>query len=63
MDEPFSESDDERFAKLMRFLINSIAKEHQIVLFSCHQQRHSWLRSQLEDSEKGRLLFCRRQKN
>lgn len=63
MDEPFSESDDDRFAKLMRFLINSIAKEHQIVLFSCHQQRHSWLRGKLEDNEKGRLLFCRRQKN
>ncbi len=62
MDEPFSEADDDRFLKMMRFLINVIAKEHQIILFSCHQQRHSWLRSQLDDPEKGRLLFCRRSK-
>ncbi|MFA7337616.1 MAG: AAA family ATPase [Candidatus Obscuribacterales bacterium] len=63
MDEPFSEADDDRFLKMMRFLINVIAKEHQIILFSCHQQRHSWLRSQLDDPEKGRLLFCRRSKS
>lgn len=62
MDEPFSESDDDRFVKMMRFLINHIAKEHQVVLFSCHQQRHIWLKQQLEDNEKGRLVFCRRQK-
>ena len=63
MDEPFSEADDDRFLKLMQFLINVIAREHQIILFSCHKQRHSWLRSQLDDSEKGRLLFCRRSKS
>lgn len=63
MDEPFSEADDDRFLKMMRFLINVIAREHQIILFSCHQQRHSWLRSQLDDPEKGRLLFCRRSKS
>lgn len=62
MDEPFSEADDDRFLKMMRFLISAISKEHQIVLFSCHQQRHLWLRQQLEDSEKGKLVFCRRQK-
>jgi uncharacterized protein YhaN len=62
MDEPFSEADDDRFLKMMRFLITVIAKEHQIILFSCHQQRHSWLRSQLDDPERGRLLFCRRSK-
>jgi AAA domain len=62
MDEPFSEADDERFLKMMRFLVENVAKDHQIILFSCHKQRHAWLRSQLEEAEKGRLLFCRRQK-
>ncbi|MBL8081757.1 MAG: AAA family ATPase [Candidatus Obscuribacter sp.] len=62
MDEPFSEADDERFLKMMRFLIGSIAKEHQVVLFSCHKQRHLWLKQQLDDAEKGNLIFCRRQK-
>jgi energy-coupling factor transporter ATP-binding protein EcfA2 len=63
MDEPFSEADDDRFLKMMRFLVEVIAKEHQIILFSCHKQRHTWMKSQLDDSEKGRLVFCRRQKN
>lgn len=62
MDEPFSEADDDRFVKMMRFLISSLAKEHQVILFSCHQQRHSWLKQQLEESERGNLLFCRRQR-
>ena len=62
MDEPFSEADDERFLKMMRFLIDSIAKEHQVVLFSCHKQRHVWLKQQLDNAEKGNLIFCRRQK-
>ena len=63
MDEPFSEADDERFMKMMRFLILVIAKDHQIIIFSCHQQRHTWFKNQLEDAERGKLLFCRRQKN
>ncbi|MBU6450902.1 MAG: AAA family ATPase [Cyanobacteria bacterium REEB67] len=63
MDEPFSEADDERFLKMMRFLIAVIAKDHQIIIFSCHQQRHTWFKNQLEENDRGRLIFCRRQKN
>ncbi len=63
LDEPFSEADDDRFAKMMRFLIAVIAKEHQIILFSCHQQRHTWFKNQLEENDRGRLIFCRRQRS
>ena len=63
MDEPFSEADDERFLKMMRFLISVISKEHQIIIFSCHQQRHSWFKNQLEEQDRGRLIFCRRQRS
>ncbi|MBS2005773.1 MAG: AAA family ATPase [Cyanobacteria bacterium SZAS TMP-1] len=63
MDEPFSEADDERFLKMMRFLISVISKEHQIIIFSCHQQRHSWFKNQLEENDRGRLIFCRRQRS
>jgi ABC-type multidrug transport system ATPase subunit len=62
MDEPFSESDDDRFVKMMRFLTSVIAQEHQVILFSCHQQRHIWLKQQLDELERGKLIFCRRQK-
>jgi DNA repair exonuclease SbcCD ATPase subunit len=62
LDEPFSEADDDRFFKMMRFLISVISKEHQIIIFSCHQQRHTWFKNQLEENDRGRLIFCRRQK-
>jgi len=62
LDEPFSEADDERFLKMMRFLITVISKEHQIIIFSCHQQRHTWFKNQLEENDRGKLIFCRRQR-
>ena len=63
LDEPFSEADDERFLKMMRFLIAVISKEHQVIIFSCHQQRHTWFKNQLEENDRGRLIFCRRQRS
>jgi DNA repair exonuclease SbcCD ATPase subunit len=63
LDEPFSEADDDRFFKMMRFLISVISKEHQIIIFSCHQQRHTWFKNQLEENDRGRLIFCRRQRS
>jgi DNA repair exonuclease SbcCD ATPase subunit len=63
LDEPFSEADDERFLKMMRFLITVISKEHQIIIFSCHQQRHTWFKNQLEENDRGKLIFCRRQRS
>ncbi len=61
LDEPFSEADDSRFLSMMRFLITSIAPHNQIVIMSCHQQRHQWLVTQLQDSEKRMITFKRRQ--
>ena len=63
MDEPFSEADDDRFLKMMRFLIGVISKDHQIIIFSCHQQRHTWFKNQLEENDRGKLVFCRRQRS
>jgi chromosome segregation ATPase len=59
LDEPFSESDDERFTTVMKFLIDVLSRQHQVIVFSCHQQRHFWLIDQL-DQEKERIEFCRR---
>lgn len=51
LDEPFSEFDDARFLASVRFLLNAMVKTNQIVMFSCHQERHRWLMEQLTPVE------------
>jgi uncharacterized protein YhaN len=58
LDEPFSEFDDERFLKAMRYLISAAAQGQQIIVFSCHQQRHHWLLEQLDALELQSLEVC-----
>ncbi len=60
LDEPFSESDDSRFLAIMQFLLDVLAAQNQIIMFSCHQQRHSWLQTQLNQSQKENLQLCHR---
>jgi hypothetical protein len=60
LDEPFSEADDKRFLSMMRFLINSIAPHNQLIILSCHHQRHQWLADQLSFDEKEKLSFISR---
>lgn len=43
LDEPFAHSDDERFLKGMKYLIQEIAKSNQVIILSCHQNRLSLL--------------------
>jgi DNA repair exonuclease SbcCD ATPase subunit len=57
LDEPFSEADDVRFVSMMKFLIASIAPHNQVIILSCHRQRHQWLASQLKLAEKEKLAF------
>jgi uncharacterized protein YhaN len=59
LDEPFSEFDDERFLKTMRFLVNTICQQHQVIIFSCHQQRHEWLLEHLDANERQSIEVCR----
>ena len=44
LDEPFANTDDERFERAMRFLAESLSKDHQVIILTCHRQRHEWLR-------------------
>lgn len=60
LDEPFSEADDERFLRVMQFLLDVLVVNHQVIIFSCHQQRHHWLISQLEPAQHARIDFARR---
>jgi uncharacterized protein YhaN len=57
LDEPFSEADDARFMGIMSFLIDSILPNNQVVIFSCHQQRHQWLKQQLDAAHQEKLAF------
>jgi uncharacterized protein YhaN len=46
LDEPFPHSHDERFLKGMQFLAEHLAKDRQIIIFSCHEVRHQWMLEQ-----------------
>lgn len=49
LDDPLVTSDDDRFLRLMRFVIQALPEEHQVLIFSCHKRRHEWLREELGD--------------
>lgn len=57
-DEPFANSDDERFARLMRLLLDDLSREHQVIITSCHQQRHQWLKARHPDLFAERVHWC-----
>ncbi len=59
LDEPFAHSDDERFSRLMHLLIEDLAREHQVIIASCHHQRHQWLRTQNPTLFAERVHLCR----
>ncbi len=58
LDEPFANSDDARFARLMRLLLGDLSREHQIIITSCHRQRHEWLKTQYPDLFVQRVYWC-----
>jgi len=58
LDEPFAHSDDERFARLMHFLLDVLSHEHQIVIVSCHRRRHEWFRDRNRDLFDARVFWC-----
>ena len=49
LDDPLVTSDDDRFLGLMRFVIETLPEDHQVLIFSCHKRRHKWLGEQLGD--------------
>lgn len=47
LDDPLIAADDSRFASGMRYLAETFAKEHQVLILSCSKQRHEALASEL----------------
>jgi len=48
-DEPFANTDDERFMNAMKFLAGELSRRHQIIILTCHRQRHEWLRERIPE--------------
>jgi hypothetical protein len=46
----------------MQFVVDVLTRDHQVIIFSCHRQRHQWLAEQLSAAQNERLLFCHRAK-
>lgn len=49
LDEPFANTDDERFKSGMAFLVKELSKRHQVIILTCHKQRHEWLKTQMPE--------------
>ncbi len=43
LDEPLAHADDERFERAMRFLLGEYARDRQVILLTCHRERHERL--------------------
>ncbi len=41
LDEPFATSDDDRFISGMQFLCGEFRSSHQVIILTCHRQRHT----------------------
>ncbi len=43
LDEPLAAVDDEKFVSGMRFFLQQLSTRHQLLIMSCHEERHRWL--------------------
>ncbi len=43
LDEPLAAVDDEKFISGMRFFLQQLSTKHQLLILSCHEERHRWL--------------------
>jgi len=43
LDEPLAAVDDEKFVSGMRFFLQQLSTKHQLLIMSCHEERHRWL--------------------
>ncbi len=55
LDDPLVGADDQRFRAIMRFLVEKVLKERQILVVSCHGWRHERLLESLDPELRERL--------
>ena len=44
LDDPLVKADDESFRQAMRLILTRFAGHHQVIILTCHAERHRWLR-------------------
>ncbi len=49
LDEPLATADDEKFLSGMKFFLDDLSRCHQVLIMSCHVQRHRWLERNMTD--------------
>jgi len=60
LDEIFAETDDERFLRMMQFLLGVVASQNQIIMFSCHYQRYRWLIERFTPAQRELVELCKK---
>lgn len=46
LDEPLASADDQKFQSGMKFFLEELSRQHQVIILTCHEERHRWLREQ-----------------
>ena len=49
LDEPLAAVDDDKFVSGMAFFMNTLSRKHQVLIMSCHAERHRWLAERMPD--------------
>gem|GEM_PF-2455438 len=49
LDEPLSAVDDDKFLTGMQFFLDTLSRKHQVLVMSCHEERHRWLKEQMPE--------------
>jgi DNA repair exonuclease SbcCD ATPase subunit len=47
LDEPLASVDDDKFLSGMKFFMDTLSRKHQVLILSCHTERHRWLERRL----------------
>ena len=55
LDEPLATADDEKFLRGMKFFLGTLSRSHQVLILSCHGQRHRWLAEQIPELFRDRV--------
>jgi DNA repair exonuclease SbcCD ATPase subunit len=49
LDEPLAAVDDDKFLSGMKFFLEQLSHKHQLLIMSCHEERHRWLSDRIPE--------------
>lgn len=59
LDDPLITSDDDRFVDTMNFVTKELTENHQIVILTCHENRHQWWLDHIPKGHRNRVQISR----